>query len=134
MLRRATVIAAGLALATSFGVAGAAMASAAAPAIKIQNGATWTIEAIGNGGSCQLDVFDTSTYQFSSPDHHFRHDSGTWRGGASTIRMKWTHGDDTGLTFSGTFTRKPVKEYSGTFGGISFGFTGELVKGAVPGC
>ena len=52
MLRRAAAITAGLAMATAFGLAGAAVASAAAPALKIKPGATWTIEV--NGGGCEF--------------------------------------------------------------------------------
>ena len=131
MLRRGAVIAAGLALAASFGLAGVGTASAAAPALKIQNGATWTIEL--NGGECQLDHF-SSQGTFASPDPEFQGDAGTWSGGGPTITMKWTAGDDTGLKFKGTFTRQPVKEYLGKFGGIAKGSTGQLVKGAVPDC
>lgn len=129
MLRRAAAIATGLAMATSFGIAGAG--TAAAPALKVHNGATWTIEV--NEGGCQLDVLH-SNYRFSSPDGQFNGDAGTWSGGGKTIRMKWTAGSDVGLKFQGTFTSTPVKEYVGTFGGIAAGDTGQLVKGAVPGC
>jgi hypothetical protein len=51
VLRRAAVVAAGLAMATSLGLAGAGTASAAAPALKIKPGATWTIEI--NRGGCE---------------------------------------------------------------------------------
>lgn len=38
-----------------------------------------------------------------------------------------------GLTFTGTFTKTPTKEYVGNFGGITAA-TGQLVRGAVAGC
>jgi hypothetical protein len=131
MLRRATVFAAGLTVATSFALGGAGGASATVPALKIRPGATWTI--VANGGGCQLDVF-AANYTFTSPDPQYHGDAGTWSGGGSTIKMKWTAGDNTGLTFKGTFTTTPVKEYVGSFGGLGGGFTGALLKGAVPGC
>ena len=93
MLRRAAAIATGLAMATSFGIAGAGMASAAVPTLKVHNGATWTIEVNGNG--CQLDVFH-SNYRFFSPEPQYHGDAGTWSGGGKTIKMKWTAGDNVG--------------------------------------
>ncbi len=132
MLRRAAVIAAGLALAGSLGLAGAGAASAAAPALKIHNGATWTVEV--NDGGCEQGVF-ASNGTFSTPyDPLFRGDAGKWSGGGGTIKMKWTAGSDRGLTFQGSFTKTPAKEYVGQYGGIDAGATGQLVKGAVAGC
>ncbi len=69
MLRRAAVIAASLAVATSFGLAGAGVASAAAPALKIKNGAIWTIEV--NGGGCQQDKFNTTSPPFQGGECSF---------------------------------------------------------------
>ena len=48
--------------------------------------------------------------------------------------MVWKRGNDAGLRFNGTFSKSPVKEYVGKMGGIGTGFTGQVVKGAVPGC
>ena len=132
MFRRGAVVAAGLAMATSFGLAGAGMASAAAPALKIQNQATWTIEVVGAG--CQLDVF-ASNLSFSSPDPQYNGDAGLWSGGGSTVKMKWTAGSDAGAKFVGTFAITPIKAYIGTYSLDGYKYPGSLlVKGAVPGC
>ena len=124
-LRRAAAIAAGLAMATSFGLAGAGMASAAAPALKIKPGATWTFESSARG--CEHDVFHSSGVFVADNGG-----SGTWTGGGSTISMDWEAGNNIGMTFSGHFvsTTTPV-EYSGPLGGIGAGYNGKLVKGAV---
>jgi hypothetical protein len=109
MLRRAGVIAAGLAMATSFGLAGAGAASAVEPALHIHNGATWTIEV--SVGSCQHDVF-TSNGHFTSPDTQFGGDRGRWTGGGPTITMEWTAGNDAGLTFDHPGeVQGPVRRY-----------------------
>jgi hypothetical protein len=126
MLRRAAVIAAGLAMATSFGLAGAGMAAAAA-ALKVRPSSHWTVEV--TGGLCEVDTFNGDG-SFATTE--FRCDSGVWRGGASTLVMKWTHGNDKGEKFSGVFFTHP-KEYAGNFTGI-FDFGGPVVKGAVAGC
>ncbi len=128
MLRRAAVVAAGLAMATSFGLAGAGMASAAAPALKIKPNATWTIEPT-SGGGCHQEKFNTTTHKFKAD---FGSDKGTWSGGGSTINMTWTFGEDAGKTFSGTFVvGSSPKEYSGVFGD---GTPVNLVKGPQSGC
>ena len=62
MLRRAVVAATGLAMATSFGLAGAGTVSAAVPTLKIANGAIWTIEVFGGG--CQQEKFNTTSHHF----------------------------------------------------------------------
>jgi hypothetical protein len=60
-------------------------------------------------------------------------DKGLWSGGGNKITMTWTAGYVAGLTFTGTFTKTPTKEYVGNFGGITAD-TGQLVMGAVAGC
>ena len=132
MLRRAAVIAAGLAMATSFGFAGAGMASAAAPALKIKPGAIWSMEYNVGSNPCLQNHFEvTSKTSGGFNDEDF--DQGTWSGGGSTIKMKWTAGTFEGWTFKGTYTTTPVKEYVGSFGGGGAGVTGQLVKGVPPG-
>ncbi len=126
MLRRAAVTAAGLAMATSFGLAGAGVASAAAPALKIKPNAIWTLEIKGVPG-CEHDQFSTATHTFVSDNFA---DSGTWSSGVGTISMVWTTGADNGLTFSGhsVSTTTPV-EYKGS---VSSGNAkAKLVKGPV---
>jgi hypothetical protein len=125
MARRAAVIAAGFAMATSFGLAGAGTASAALPALKIANGAIWTIEVFGGG--CQQEKFNTTSHHFKGVNPMY---VGTWSGGGKAISMVWAGVNDQGLTFGGSFVSSP-KSYIGSFGGPLTGETGQLVKGAV---
>jgi hypothetical protein len=129
MLRRAAVITAGLAMAASFGLAGAGVASAAAPALKIKPNAIWTFEIKGN--SCDQEKFDTATHTFFSPHHG---DAGTWQfGDGSAILMIWTSPQSlSGHNFGGRFvsTTTPV-EYKGSFNGDPIALRAKLVKGAV---
>lgn len=125
MLRRAVVAATGLAMATSFGLAGAGAVSAAVPTLKIANGAIWTIEVFGGG--CQQEKFNTTSHHFKGVNPIY---GGTWSGGGKAITMAWAGVNDQGLTFSGTFGSSP-KRYTGSFGGPLTGENGQLVKGAV---
>jgi hypothetical protein len=50
-LRRSVAIVGGLVMATSFGLAGAGVASAAVPALKVQPGSRWTFEDHGIEGT-----------------------------------------------------------------------------------
>jgi hypothetical protein len=131
MLRRAAVIGAGLTMGMSFGLAGAGMASAAVPALKIQNGAIWTLEV--NGGGCQQDKFNATTHHFKAVNPLFGGDKGTWTGGGSgNTLMTWTQGSDAGGHFGGGFqVGSSPKEYEGTFVNGDFIATAWLVKGAV---
>ena len=127
MLRRTAVIVAGLAMATSFGLAGAGAASAAAPALKVKPGSHWTLEdhGIEGTGGCEVDTM-ASNGTFTSD---LFGDSGTWSGGGSTITVTWTAGSDNGVVFTGTFVRTPTtKEYKGSF---NTGDLGLLIKGVV---
>jgi hypothetical protein len=139
-MRRATILTAGLAMATSIGFAGVGMASAtplkvapatatsaASSALKITPG-QWTLSV--KGGGCEILTF-TSTGTFSTTE--FNGDAGSWAGGGSTIALSWTAGNDTGLLFSGAFVSSPVS-YKGSFGGTAFGDKGKLVMGATSGC
>jgi hypothetical protein len=128
ILRRAAVIATGFAVATSFGLVGAGMAWATAPALKIKPNAIWTIEP--KGGGCEQDQFDAANHTFVSD--HFS-DSGSWSGGGSTLSMTFTAGEDKGTTFSGNFvsiTRPAEYRGSATLIGGTVAKT-KLVKGAV---
>jgi hypothetical protein len=133
MWRRAVVLAAGLAMTASAGLMGAGAASAATTgSLHIADGSTWTL--VVNAGGCQVDVF-SSTGRFYSPETQFGGDAGTWSGGGSTLKMVWKKGDNAGLTFKGTYTKTPVKEYVGQMGGTGpVGYSGEVVKGVVVGC
>ena len=125
MMRRAAAIAAGLAMATTFGLAGAGMASAASPGLKIKPNAIWTLEV--KNGPCD-------EVQFNGPTTFVGvHTSevGTWSGGGSKISMVWP-GD---VTFHGHFvsTTKPV-EYKGSLSVGAATVKAKVVKGAVAGC
>ncbi len=127
MFRRAAVIAAGLAMATSFGLAGAGTASAAAPSNHIKPNVIWTLE-IYHGG-CEQDLFDTSTHTFIA-DHD--NAAGTWQYGGSAILMIWTQGGNAGHNFGGRFvsTATPVR-FKGSWNGGTVAEKAKLVKGAV---
>jgi hypothetical protein len=126
MLRRAAVTVAGLAMATSFGLAGAGVASAAAPALKVKPGSQWTLEdhGIEGTGGCEVDTM-ASNGTFTSD---LFGDSGTWSGGGATITVTWTAGSDNGVVFTGTFTKTPRKEYRGS---LTDGDPGLFIKGVV---
>ena len=134
MLRRAAVLMAGLAMATTFGLAGAGMASAAAPALKVKNSALWTFEVTAQvgGQACEQEKFNATTHHFKAVNSEL--EKGTWTGGGSkVITMTWTHGQNIGAEFNGTFVvGSSPQEYSGIVSkniGIAEGL---LVKGAVP--
>ncbi len=126
MMRRIGVAAGGLAIAAALGLVGAGSASAA-PALKIKNGAEWTIEV--NNAECEVQTFSSNGTWTSDRNG----DAGTWSGGGETIHIKWITGLEDGLTFKGTYTKTPTKEYSGKFGGMAHGagVTGQEVKGVV---
>ncbi len=100
-VRRAAMAATSIAVATSVGLAGAGVASAAAPAIKIKPGAIWTLEE-KEFSACEQDVFSPDG-TFAATDDHFPGDAGTWTGGKSTISMTFTAGFDKGVSFIGSF-------------------------------
>ncbi len=129
MWRRAAVVVAGLVMATSFGVAGAGVASAVSPDNNIKAHSIWTVEV--NGGGCELSQFTLAGKTFVSD---LGSDAGTFTGGGTgkTFTMTWTTGGDAGLTFSGHFVSSP-KEFKGNFGGL-FTAKGQVVLGEVSGC
>src|ERR1700685_1142560 len=83
--RRAGMVAKGMAMATSLGLAGAGSTSAAAPALKIKAGAVWTLKG-NEGGPCEQEVF-ASNGTFAAATQHGGGDAGTWSGGKSSIEM-----------------------------------------------
>jgi hypothetical protein len=126
-VRRAALATAGLVMVAGtlgfFGTSGAWGAVPAAP--HINNGSTWTIEV--NPKTCEVGTFSSNgTFSFPASG-----DSGTWTGGGTSVKVKWTGGADVGLKFKGAWSTTPVKEYAGTFGGPGSGDTGQLVKGSV---
>ncbi len=126
-MRRAAMATAGLVIvAGTIGLFGTSGALGAVPAAAhINNGSEWTIEV--NPKSCEVGTFSSNgTFSFQASG-----DSGTWSGGGTTVKLKWTGGTDAGLKFKGTWSTAPVKEYAGTFGGLGAGETGQLVKGSV---
>ena len=102
-------------MATSLGLSGAGVASAATPALKIKSGAIWTFEVTAQvgGGACEQERFNTTTRHFKAVNSES--DKGTWTGGGSkVITMTWTHGPNIGVEFSGTFVvGSSPQEYSG---------------------
>jgi hypothetical protein len=125
-VRRAAMVASGLALTASLGLTGAGVASAASPALIIKAHSIWTAEL--KGGGCEHVQFTDAGHTFTSDGT----DAGTWSGGNATIGMKWTAGGDVGLKFNGNFvsTTKPV-EYKGLFSEAGATAHGKLVKGAI---
>ena len=128
MVHRAALMASGLAMATSLGLAGAGIASSATPSLKIKAGAVWTLRPVGGGSPCEWDKFHTTKDTFVSTSE--RGDAGTFSQTKTTIDMTWTAGELTGLTFQGTWQGK---YYIGAYGGITTG-PGTLVRGARPIC
>jgi len=135
--RRAAMAATGIALATSLGLSGVCIASAAAPAAKIKSGAIWTLETTVLG-LCFKDTFNTTTHRFTSITINpvdSGYGKGTWSGGGSSISMVWTKGVGKGMGFSGTFSSTPGKSYQGEITINAEPYSdGLLVKGSAPGC
>ncbi len=132
MLRRAAVIAAGLAMATSFGLAAVGAASAAAPALHIKPGAIWTIKEKANGGGCEQEKFAANGI-FHAATSHGGNDAGTWSGGRSTIHMSWTAGGDAGIAFKGNFVSS-TGIYKGLISANGSTVATNLIHKPVPGC
>jgi hypothetical protein len=112
-VRRTAILATGIVMATSFGLAGAGAASAASPALHIKNGSEWNVEPFGEG--CEIATF-SSNGTFITTDTG----NGTWSGGAASVSMKWTSGVDSGLRFKGMYVSSS-KEYSGKIKGPTGG-------------
>lgn len=130
--RRSVMVATGIAMATSLGLAGAGATSAAAPALKIKAGAVWTLEG-NEGGPCEQEVF-ASNGTFSAATKHGADDAGTWSGGKSSIEMIWTAGANAGdWTYNGTF-RSARQYFKGTFFAGPQIVGGKLLHKAVSGC
>ncbi len=130
MLRRVTVLAAGLAMTASVGLAGAGAASAASPALHIKPGAMWSFVVKGERSFCEQDTF-SSNGTFTADKYN---DSGTWTGGGKTITVNWTAGSGSPSTFTGTFRKTPVAEYKGTAVFMGHTFSVKLIEGALAGC
>ena len=128
MFRWIAVLAAGLAMTTSIGLAGAGTASAVSPATgHIGNHTIWTMKPVG--GPCEWDKFNTTKDTFVSTSESG--DAGTFSQTNTTIDMTWTAGPKTGWTFRGTWNGKV---YTGVIGGTAGGVPGRLVSGARPIC
>jgi hypothetical protein len=129
MLRRAAVLAAGLAMTACAGLAGAAPASAVSPALKIKPGSQWHDASAST--SCDEVITFAANNTFTADKAG---DAGTWSGGGTTLTMRWTAGGSTGVVFKGTFTTTPDVEYLGKFSLGGTHESGELVKGPGTGC
>jgi hypothetical protein len=123
MRRRATLFAATLVMVTGFALAGAGPTSAATP-LRIKPGSVWT--AISADAVCQVVTFRSGGV-FTSQNGP----SGTWSGGRKSLTMTWPGSPGQDLTFKGTFTKVPLKEYSGVFEDM---FPGQVEKGTANKC
>ena len=136
-VQRVAMAATGLALVTSLGLSTVSIASAAAPAAKIKQGAAWTLRPPVLG-LCFNVTFNTTTHRFTSSNGGAidpGNAKGTWSGGGSTISMEWTKGNVVGMGFSGTFTTTPLRSYQGEIFNNGQPYTvGELDKGYTRGC
>lgn len=120
-MRRMGLMATGMALVMSVGFVG--VAHAAAMASHVKPGGVWTETNVEGG--CEEQNFAVG-HSWTAPSQG---DAGTYTGGGKTITESWTTGHDSGLTFSGKYS-KSKKEYIGTFGGsFDNGDTGYIVKG-----
>jgi ribonuclease E len=142
ILRRAALMAAGLAMAGSAGLVGASTASAAtntglvgASAASAATNAgllgTYTLEV--TGGGCE--VISASNGSFTADafgDSGITAGGGNAKVGGASVALYWTAGGDTGLLFSGAKVSSTT--WKGNFGGFGAGLKGKLVKGAVSGC
>jgi hypothetical protein len=142
ILRRAALVAAGLAMSAGVGLAGVGTASAAgggltgtansvaaaAPATKHLTPGTWTVKVHLAG----CEVISIATNGTFTADKFS--DSGVWAGGGNSVALSWTAGSDTGLLFSGAYQATSPVSYKGSYGGSGFGLKGSLVKGALPDC
>ena len=112
MVQRVAMAAAGIAMATSLGVSGAGMASAAAPALHVTFGSNWEFFIACPGGNpFEAVTFESNGTWFSTSPAG---DSGIWKGGGTTLTMKWS-GDVT-EKFKGNWVQKS-REYSGMLTG-----------------
>jgi hypothetical protein len=126
MHRRAAFLAAALVVTTSFAMTAVAYsASAVTPSkIKIAPGSKWTV--VSAQVFCEFVTFHANgTFTSKSGP------SGTWIGGEKSLNMTWPGTD--GFTFSGTWSRVPLKEYTGTFDGNGQ-FPGQVVEGPTDRC
>ena len=130
-MRRAALVASGIAMATSLGLTGAGAASASAPASEIHIGATWTFEPNGHG--CEEDVFHAG-HTFTTDEAHVR--STLWSTSGPKIELFWKIGKTTEVEFDGhqVSSANPA-EYRGKVIGLSTKpVTAFLVEGGVAGC
>jgi hypothetical protein len=128
ILRRVAMVAVGLAMATSIGLAGLTTATAATPKTLNLTTGPWTLTV--NGRGCEVLTFHLREGTFVADDFG---DAGVWSGGRSSIGLSWTAGPDVGLLFSGSYVSSSMS-YKGSFGGWGFGLEGKLVEGAKAGC
>ncbi len=128
-IRQAAAVAAGLALAASFGLAGGGAASAASPALHVGGKyPLWTLEVKGAG--CEVYQFQTEPQEAFFGDHG---DVGLWSGGEAKIIMYFQDNPDHNPIFTGHFdsSTTPV-EYNGSLSQSSGSHkSAKLVRGSV---
>jgi hypothetical protein len=132
ILRRAALIAAGLAMTAGVGLAGVSTASAASPQTLHLTTGPWTLNV--KGGGCEILSFTFTGNTSGGFTADFAGDSGVWAGGGNAVALSWTAGGDTGLLFSGSLVSSSPVTYKGSFGGTGAGLHGKLTKGAKAGC
>jgi hypothetical protein len=108
MIRRVAMLAAGLAMTASVGLAGADSVSAASPSLLTKPGSQWTTVIL-----CEVVTFAADgTFKAD-----YFGDAGKWSGGTrSTLHMKWTKGEDKGWSFTALSYKGALKEYEGLYG------------------
>jgi hypothetical protein len=131
MSRQVAVLAAGLAMTESVGLAGIGAASAMSPALHVGGKyPLWTLEVKGVG--CEVDFFQTEPEPEFFADNDTG-DGGLWSGGGRTITTDFVEGTNGGSVFSGNFVSSttPV-EYKGRLSVSSGSFTrAKLLRGSV---
>ena len=126
VVRRAALVATGVAMAASLGLAGTGAASATAPALHVKSGSQWTFIQEGGGG-CEVDFF-AGNHQFANDQG----DTGDYTVSGQKIIMSWNSGIIAGGVFKGTLTSG---KYTGTLHGpLGVKITSKLVPGARAGC
>jgi hypothetical protein len=122
----------GLTTAISLGLAAPAVTTAAPP-LQIQPGSHWTVlipPQLAHNNNCVVLNF--------AKNHTFRGlvgESGKWSGGGNKVTISWTSPAQVHYVLRGTFTKKPVEEFTGTLTALHFHPNRILlIKGFVPGC
>jgi hypothetical protein len=101
--------------------------ASAIPLAHVVPGGVWTIADLPPDNSCDVITFGAGYTWIDAAGTQ----SGTYRGGGSSIRMHWKTGPEAAikLAFAGTYTRSLGGYYSGTFTDTKGTSSGALVPG-----